>query len=217
MIQSLNAGALNHGSSFFCLRTADAAWQLLAMDTGYNDYNPFNVADVLTFVAPDEQKWHLGRLAEFSGRTILLSHHQLFSAFSRIGAANPAGKPVPYNPRLLETFNSFAKVAKQIAAWFWGHEHTLSIYEDGCLGLARGRCLGHGAIPVFKCQNPYQRLSGIDDLLTLQPKTRLAMDGGIFAHGFALIALASQPAESQVEYYQGVRGTSSRIWRETLA
>jgi hypothetical protein len=217
MIRSLNSGALNQGASFFCLRTADASWQLLAMDTGYNDYNPFNVADVLTFVEPDEQKWHLDRLADFSGRTILLSHHQLFSAFSRIGAASPAGKPVPYNPKLLATFNLFAKLAKPISAWFWGHEHTLSIYQNGYLGLARGRCLSHGAIPVFKSQNPYKQLSGVDHLPAVQPKTRLAMDGDIYAHGFALVALASQPAETQVEYFQGARGTLSRIWRETLA
>ena len=40
-----------------------------------------------------------------------------------------------------------------IAAWFWGHEHSLGIYEPYA-GLDKGRCIGCGAIPVFEANDP---------------------------------------------------------------
>ena len=60
-------------------------WQFVAMDTGLHDNDPFNVDTVLTFLEKDEQQWLVARIAEFGGKTILLSHHQLFSALAQIG------------------------------------------------------------------------------------------------------------------------------------
>ena len=57
LIQRLNTGftdvkaaSMVQPASFFCLRSEDENWQLLAMDTGRNDYSPFSVTDVVTFL-----------------------------------------------------------------------------------------------------------------------------------------------------------------------
>jgi hypothetical protein len=215
LIGALNPGRDRQPASFFCLRSADQAWQLLAIDTGLHDYNPFNVSDVVTFLEADEQEWHRQRLAEFSGKTILLSHHPLFSAFSRIGASTPGGALVPYNPRLLKSFEAFKATGRTISAWFWGHEHNLCIYRPYA-GLARGRCIGHGAIPVFESQAPYALLPGIQNLPQLEPNTQLALRDGLYAHGFALVSLGPQNGKAQAEYFQSAGDAASLIFAEAL-
>jgi hypothetical protein len=86
LLQRLNNTPYRQRASFLPAH-ADGLWQLIAIDTGLHDYNPFWVTDVVTFVNPEEEVWHRQRLREFSATTILLSHHQLFSAYSQIGEA----------------------------------------------------------------------------------------------------------------------------------
>jgi hypothetical protein len=100
LIQHLNPEPLKQAASFFCLRSADEKWQLLAMDTGLHDYSPLDVDDAVTFVEDDELEWHCARIREFPGCTILLSHHQLFSAFSPIGKADQARPFAAKSPSL---------------------------------------------------------------------------------------------------------------------
>ena len=57
-----------------------------------------------------------------------------------------------WNPNLLTTFREVLE-ADQVLAWFWGHEHNCAVYEP--YGpLTRGRCIGHGAIPIPKASDP---------------------------------------------------------------
>jgi hypothetical protein len=68
--------------------------------------------------------------------TILLTHHQYFSAFES-GYTRPA-------KQLMEFF------ADQDVIWLWGHEHRFAVYgkyRDGAMN-AYGRCQGHGGMPV---------------------------------------------------------------------
>jgi hypothetical protein len=177
------------------------------MDTGRFDYDPFDVQDVVVQVGDEEQAWLADRIREFAGKTILLSHHQLFSAFAQIGKAGTDGKLTPYNPKLLKTLNVFLDAAKQgkseIAAWFWGHEHTLSIY-DSYLGLAKGRCIGHGAVPVLigDSDHPLTRLTDPPKLLS-KP---LGVMGSVHAHGFSILRFAHD-GTCQVGYYNDIDPT----------
>jgi len=70
--------------------------------------------------------------------TLLLSHHQYFSAFATETFARPA-------KQLKDLF------AGQDVVWIWGHEHRLAIYDvfspDGSI-RCYGRCLGNGGMPV---------------------------------------------------------------------
>jgi len=213
LIKRLNKGKMAQQASFFCLRSEDNAWQLVAMDTGLHDYSPFAVTDVETFVEPDELAWHEQRIKEFPGKTILLSHHQLFSAFSQIGRPAANGMLRAYNPRLKEVFDRLRGTGKQIAAWFWGHEHNLCIYKP-YLDLRRGRCLGHSAIPVFKQDEPYKLLERIEDPPTIVEQTKLSLAGDIYTHGFATLAFKNDVATA--DYFEDRNGTAVKFHSETI-
>ncbi len=214
MIDALNPAPARQLASFFCLRSTDDSWQILAMDTGVHDYSPFSVTSVETYVADSEQDWHVRRLKEFPGRTILMSHHQLFSAFSQIGAAASDGSLQPVNARLAKTFARFVATNRDIAAWFWGHEHNLCVYEPYA-HLSRGRCIGHGAIPVFADEKPYDPLPQVANPPKIKPQTMLSVDGDYYTHGFAMLNLGPGSAAT-VEYYEDWRGTPRKMFTETL-
>lgn len=198
LISRLNDAPFTQPASFFCLRSADEKWQLLAMDTGLHDDNPMTVAGALTYVEEDELAWHCDRIREFSGGTILLSHHQLFSAYSPIGPTAADGRRSAVNPRLLTAFEQMMAV-KEIAAWFWGHEHTLSIYQPFA-DLARGRCLGHGAVPVSVIDEIYKPLADLVDTPVIAAPARLGTTAGVYNHGYALLTFKG--AECRVDYVQ---------------
>jgi len=213
LLQTLNEGSLQQPASFFCLRSEDRHWQFVAMDTGLHDYNPFAVAEVLTFLEKDEEDWLVERIHEFPGKTILLSHHQLFSAFSQIGPAGPDGSLAASNPRLAASFKRYSDAAPgQIAAWFWGHEHNLCVYEP-YLGLAMGRCIGHGAVPVFASDSH----SSVPSRIVNPPKLKnvqLDADDHVYMHGFAIVRLGKD-GSATTEYYEDRDGTRP-IFTEAL-
>jgi hypothetical protein len=212
LIKQLNVGLLTQAASFFCLRSSDEAWQFLGMDTALHDYSPLDVDETVTCLEDEELEWHCERLKEFPGRTILLSHHQLFSAFSPIGKADQHGRRSAVNPYLLEAFKKMA-ASGRIAAWFWGHEHTLSIYQP--FGdLQRGRCLGHGAVPVSILDNIYAPVAGLDETPTIVANTQLGQNGGVYAHGYA--GLKFSGGGCSVNYYQSEDGRAALIHSESF-
>jgi hypothetical protein len=214
LIKRLNKGPLVQPASFFCLRTEDATWQFLAMDTGLHDYDPFTVTDAVTFVTPEEVDWHRRRIAEFAGHTVLLSHHQLFSALSPIGKADDRGRRVAYNPKLRQTFETLQSTGKPIPAWFWGHEHTLGLYLP-YLGLAKGRCIGCGAIPIFVEENPYDSVDGLIDSPTLMPESKLSIAGDVYTNAFATLSITRE-GPIEVRYFEDSNGNSVLKYSETI-
>ena len=87
MLPQLNLGiphAAVQQHSFFCLRNEH--WQLECMDTGYNDHDLLRISDDITHLQEIEAAWHQKQLSEAGTRQIILmSHHQLYSAFMAIG------------------------------------------------------------------------------------------------------------------------------------
>lgn len=213
-ISVINPDPFKQKASFFCLRSADGSSQLIAMDTGLHDFSPFNVTNVLTFLEEEEQEWAIERIKEFSGQTILLSHHQLFSAFSQIGGSPSSQKLSEFNPHLLSSFRAFQNNGN-ISAWLWGHEHNLCIYREH-LGLKRGRCVGHGAIPVFETDRPYTPIPDLANMPTLHENTKIGKDGNVFAHGFATISLRSGQVPL-AQYFQIKNNISSIVFAEDLS
>ena len=198
-------------ASFFCLRSLSGTFQLLAMDTSLHDADPFQVSADVTWLEPAEAAWHLDKINSFheaAGKTILLSHHQLFTAFDPIGPAEQRAPELQaYNPNLLHTFRDVLEAGK-VAAWFWGHEHNLGIYAP--YGpLKYGRCIGHGAIPVEKDQEPNTpspRISNPPQLVrrpdTGEPVTLpLAADGAMYQHGYVILRLNDLARTAQADYY----------------
>jgi predicted phosphodiesterase len=196
---------LGQPASYFCLRNEH--WQLLAMDTGLNDRDPFTVLTNLTFLNPPEVPWHQNKIATAGGRkTVLLSHHQLFSAFGTVGQ-NVQGQKLACNPNLQAAFTISAgeNLLEGVAYWFWGHEHNLEIYQP-YVGLQRGRCIGAGAIPMLVSSDPYTPATGLTlppgetQLPQLIPNTQLATNGTVYNHAYAILNLNGPDA--RVNYYQ---------------
>jgi len=182
------------------------------MDTGLHDDNPASVAEALTFLEEDELAWHCERIDEFEGRTILLSHHQLFSAFSAIGPKQENGKRRATNPHLMRAFERLNRSGR-VAAWFWGHEHALSIYESFA-GLSRGRCVGHGAVPVSVIDEIYVPLADLEEAPVLVKGTQLATRGRVYAHGYALLAF--QGEQCKATYFQATDRRLTTCFEEVL-
>lgn len=223
-------------ASYFALRSTDGAWQILGMDTGLNDHDPFTVSKDVTYLDPKEEAWHMDKVKEFSasgGRTILLSHHQLFSAFEGIGdyASRPEEEQA-VNPHLMSTYGKLVAAAREtengetgqgqaIAGWFWGHAHNLCIYQPYA-GLDKGRCIGHGAVPTFLTPDPYTVLDGLGaDLpkLVASPddpskSIELASNDQVYAHGFVILELDDSDRSATATYYQET--SDQPLYTETL-
>jgi len=189
-------------SSYFCLQNND--WMFLAMDTGFNDRNPFNVTTNMTnLVSQDgwsEASWHLNQIKNAGDRKlVLLSHHQLFSPFGSVGSVDDT--PYAYNPNLYDVFGT---ILPKVEWWFWGHEHTLGVFEP-YMGLKRGRCVGASAVPVFQDQQSYAPATGLKtlgdiDMPTWDPSRVLNASKDMYNNCFAMMTLNG--ASATVEYYE---------------
>jgi 3',5'-cyclic AMP phosphodiesterase CpdA len=111
------------GCSHF--RLENAHWQLLGLDTSYDDED----------LAGSQASWVAEQVTGSSAKTMLLSHHQLFSA---------------YDPTPSTLGDRLAPILEKgpLDAWFWGHEHRCVVYEPTAQVRA-ARCIGHGGVPVF--------------------------------------------------------------------
>jgi calcineurin-like phosphoesterase family protein len=185
-------------ASYFCLQNDD--WQFLALDTGHNDSNPATIAGNMTSLMEGEGNWHLAYInRDKAPRTVLLSHHQLFSPFGAVGTEG--SDAYAFNPHLYDVFKG---VIPQIVWWFWGHEHTLAVFDE-YMGLKRGRCLGASAVPVYFNEQSYQNASGLETLNhgplpTWNGNAVLAVKDTLYGHAFAIMTLDGRSAN--VDYYQ---------------
>jgi 3',5'-cyclic AMP phosphodiesterase CpdA len=192
-------------ASYFCLRTADNNWQFLGMDTGLNDRNP--VDHMAPSLEKSEVTWHLDKLEHFTGTTVLMSHHQLFSANSKI---TDHGQ----RPYLNESLNAVFKpyYDKHIAAWFWGHEHNLVIFKDDqkfgdTVGLKKGRLVGCSAYEETVAESPYEKdpdcevveyVANLPELGISDSAT--ALQKNFYNHAFTVLEIA--PAKIVAKYYE---------------
>ncbi len=193
-------------ASFFGLRNEH--WQFLAMDTSLHDSDTFTVATNVTYLDEREAQWHQDKLKNNSGRkSVLLSHHQLFTAYTSTGSINK--EPQALNPLLYATF---APYMDKIDLWLWGHEHNMIIFEEH-KGLQRGRCVGCSAIPVPKELDPY----GISQHLIDPPRfndIRLSLnDSDIYNFGYVMVELDGPSA--RVDYYDASQ-ENTPLFSETI-
>lgn len=211
LLTQLNAApslqAYRQQASFFCLRNAD--WQILVMDTGLHDSGPATVDTNVTFLEDSEAAWHVDKLQNSGGRrTIVLSHHQLITAFCDGIGRGTSGKALAYNPNL---FGIFEKYMSRIALWLWGHEHNFAAFNP-YLGLNKGRCIGASAIPVLEAQNPYELIAAPDLQGQASLPTTVSGVGQLslnkdneYYHGYAILTLRPPRAgtlPSRIDYYE---------------
>jgi Calcineurin-like phosphoesterase len=113
------------GSYFAC---QNEHWTLVGLDVAYRDHA---IDDV-------QVEWLKTILTNAGDRKVILfSHHQLYSHFESQGLK-------------LLSHPGFGQIlrSKRILAWYWGHEHRCSIFDepDQNFGLW-ARCIGHGGMP----------------------------------------------------------------------
>lgn len=134
-------------ASYFCL--SNEHWRILGLDTGYNSVG-VPVLEQIPFIGripgvgpsykleSPQLDWleTVVRPRRNPRATLLLSHHQYFSAFDA-DCVKPAKQLLPF-------------FADQDVIWLWGHEHRMAVYERFAESGIRayGRCVGHGGMPV---------------------------------------------------------------------
>jgi hypothetical protein len=174
-------------ASFF--RLYNKKWQLLGLDTAWDDNG----------LKDPQGSWVKQTLDQNEQKSILLTHHQLFSAYEGGGPA--VGKV------LGEKLGSVLD-KKQIDAWFWGHEHRFIMYEP-TVNVRNARLVGHGGVPVYmthKDDGSYVKPAFYEDRRFIQSGLeRWAM------FGFAILDF--EDAEIHVSY---VDETGTTIKSETI-
>lgn len=137
-------------TSYFCLEAP--CWRILCLDTGYNSVGlpilgAMPLLNKLSFVGANARledpqiAWlRTLDLQKNIKPTLVLSHHQYFSAFPEDDYTVPAKQLSEFFPN-------------QEIVWMWGHEHRMAIYDKFSLPAggnlkAYGRCVGHGGMPV---------------------------------------------------------------------
>ena len=190
---------LGQPASYFSLR--NKYWQFVAMDTSYHDSNPTTVADA-TSVDDQEIVWMKDKVNNAEGRkTILLSHHQLFSVFEKIG-----GNAV--NQKLVSQVQD---ILPKLTAWFWGHEHNMVIYKR-CQGIL-GRCIGHGAFPV---PNTPPLDAGPNPDVPFENVSLSCDPTGFYRHGYVVMKLNGPNASVSYVQYNAESGQENVLFQENF-
>ena len=102
--------AAQDGCSYFCL--GNDRWRFVGLDDSYTDPDQPSLAG-------SQIEWLSGLVAaEQRPSTILLTHHQPFSAWEVVTSD-------------LAKLVGQALGGKRIEAWIWGHEHRAAVYEPG--------------------------------------------------------------------------------------
>jgi hypothetical protein len=189
---------LGQPASYFCLRNAN--WQFIAMDTALHDSDPSHVNDA-TWVEPQEITWMEDKVRNGGGRkSVLLSHHQLFTAFEKIG-----GQAI--NQNILPALQG---ILPDLTLWLWGHEHNQVIYQRYLNVLTR--CIGHGAFPVSGTP-PY----GAPNAGVPLENVHLDLDpNNFYRHGYVLMKLNGPTADLSYIQVNADNGTENILFQETL-
>ncbi len=154
----------------------------MALDTGLHDDDALDAKP--TCLEDTEVAWLNDKIATAGNRrTVLLSHHQLFTANEAIG-----GQSV--NVKLQ---GQVGPILPKVDVWFWGHEHNQVVYKTWQGVLAR--CLGHGAYPVGITEIPVKPRFEVP-----MENAFLAKGASFYSHGYCIMELDGPVAH--VSYYQ---------------
>ena len=154
----------------------------MALDTGLHDDDALDAKP--TYLEDTEVAWLNDKIATAGRRrTVLLSHHQLFTANEDIGGQSVNAAAAQVGP-----------VLPKVDVWFWGHEHNQVIYENWQGVLAR--CLGHGAYPVGITEIGAPKFPQVP----VNPAGILSKGESFYSHGYAIMELDGPSA--RVSYYQ---------------
>ncbi|HVE59859.1 MAG TPA: caspase family protein [Pyrinomonadaceae bacterium] len=191
-------------ASYFCLRNDD--WQLIGLDTALHD----RLIGGPTRLENSEVEWLREKMENSGGRrTILLSHHQLFSANDQFDGRS-------YNDPLYQQLKPFLP---QVDSWLWGHEHDLVIFDkydfkDAAgnveTSLTRGRCIGGSAFPVGNFEMPSEPKNAD---VSFNRQVALSKGGAFYQHCYTMIKFNGRQA---TVYYYEDRDGGRILFEETI-
>jgi hypothetical protein len=174
------------GSSYFCL--GNEHWQLVGLDSAYKE------PDRPDLEAP-QVPW-LEQLLAAANRpaTILLTHHQPFSAWEAI-----------HTPLAGTVCGAIGD--HRVEAWFWGHEHRCAVYDPGIdYGeyhdhAAYTAIVGHGGVPNLVAGPEVHPLDAVDaKCLRWQNTDTYTVAEDTWSYGgFAVIDIRGDAAT--IQYY----------------
>lgn len=124
--------AFDQSSSLFLL--ANAHWMLVGIDTAYADGTIYTKS--LAWI--DAVTTHAAKAGQ---KVVLLSHHQPWTT-------NGSSLTSLTDP-ILDLLEE-----KRVTAWYWGHEHLCSLWEQHRDWGLYGGCIGHSGFP-------YERLTAL--------------------------------------------------------
>jgi Calcineurin-like phosphoesterase len=173
---------LQQSASYFGIFNQN--WQLLGLDTAYVEHVMTSPSDARL---QNQFDWVVDKINNSTRKSVLLTHHQPFSAYQ---PEHDQGAGLREDVKRLTD----AVGAKGIFAWFWGHEHKCTLYDDSFVDF-KARLIGHGCIPHLPQTPP-----GIAPPVPYtQINTAVRPDGSGYAiSGFALLTLAGP--KMKVEY-----------------
>jgi hypothetical protein len=169
-------------ASYFCL--ADENWRFIGLDTGYIDHD----------LNSEQVDWLTAQFKKpFKGKTVLLSHHQLFSAYEDTNAAHLQARVQPFLD------------AKQIHGWIWGHEHLNVAYEP-FMNVQHAVCLGNGCFP-------YDPPSSQPKVPVKWMNNRLQSSAGSYrgVHSYAVLRVSAKQVKIEYRDQDGFLGFQD-IW-----
>lgn len=130
-------------ASFFNL--GNDSWRFIGLDTSWCERGGDAPASSWGELQELQLPWIQAQIEDARRRSppakiVLLTHHQLFSAFD----GDALGQYLKKQLATLLTDGS-------IYGWFWGHEHRGIVYGDIGTYRFKARCIGHGAFPCAPC------------------------------------------------------------------
>ena len=128
-------------SSWF--RIQNEHWRIVGLDTAWDEEGLVHDPRIERGLAAPQAKVLKKWAAEDKRPFMLLSHHPLFSAYSK-------EKPGTYLAEQLDPLLT----DRRVKAWFWGHEHKCIVYAGANQGVSHARCVGHGGVPVYAVKPP---------------------------------------------------------------
>ena len=173
---------LQQSASYFGLFNQN--WQVLALDSAYVDHCLTDPSDARL---QNQFDWAVDKLKNASRSSIMLTHHQPFSAYQ---PEHDAGDRLRNDISRLD----LAIQPVSLFAWFFGHEHRCTIYDDSFNDF-RARLIGNGCIPHDRQTAP----DGVPPVPYRAINQGLRTDGSGYAvSGFVLLTLTGP--NMKVEY-----------------
>ena len=185
------------GQSASYFNLGNSHWRLIALDTSWCERGGDTPASSWGEIANIQLEWLDGQIKHaqsFSppARIILLTHHQMFSAFDGDALGQYLRSQLkPY----LDKKNFFA--------WFWGHEHRGIVYAANPTYNFKPRCIGHGGFPYPPCNDaPSQQAQ----FPVVWREQRYEPDNAWYGmRGFAILTIATDSLRIDYVDQQGVK------------